>query len=72
MPLQRNNYVTKAAVMVPRLEKKIYVMSCVCFRMHKHLFTRGMQEREGWSWRVGWGGVAAWTVQSEARTWRKN
>lgn len=47
---------TKAAVMVPRLEKKIYVMSCVCFRMHKHLFTRGLQEREGWSWRVGWGG----------------
>lgn len=46
---------TKAAVMAPRLEKKIYVMSCVCFRMHKHLFTRGLQEREGWSWRVGWG-----------------
>lgn len=39
---------TKAAVMVPRLEKKIYVMSCVCLRMHKHLFTRGLQEREGW------------------------
>lgn len=40
---------TKAAVMAPRLEKKIYVMSCVRFGMHKHLFTLGLEERKGWS-----------------------
>lgn len=51
---------TKAAVMAPRLEKKIYVMSCVRFGMHKHLFTLGLEEWEalsgvggGWWWQPG-------------------
>lgn len=43
--------------MAPRLEKKIYVMSCVHFGMHKHLFTLGLEKCEGCN---GVGGGLGW------------
>lgn len=32
---------TKANVMVPRIQKKIYVVSCVWFSVRRHLFAGG-------------------------------
>lgn len=38
---------TKANVMVPRLQEKMYVRSCVWFSVQSHLFSGGEERRRG-------------------------